>query len=68
MRHVPSIAEHRVVEHRVKANYGSRDGGEGKKPSGEVVGGGQKCKRERAYPGGTDLSGSEGSIATRLVF
>ena len=36
--------------------------------SGEVVGGGQKCKRERAYPGGTDLSGSEGSIATRLVF
>ena len=46
MRHVPSIAEHRVVEHRVKANYGSRDGGEGKKPSGEVVGGGEEVEQE----------------------
>ena len=44
MRHVPRIAEHSVVEHRVKANYGSRNGREGKNPSGEVVGGSEEVE------------------------
>ena len=40
MRNVSSIAEHRVVEHSVKANYGSRNRWEGKNPSREVMEGG----------------------------
>ena len=48
MRNVSSIAEHRVVEHSVKANYGSGNGWEGKDPSGKVVGGGEEVEQEVA--------------------